>query len=451
MQQLIKNHIQPLLFAILALLLAGCAHFHSPKEKSADQAFTDVTHALAVYQTRRNDFNTNLKASTYLREHPKESIAPLLEVVKTKGYKWQSCGSILAKTKEEQVLYAYQDLLAENMFETKADGSRKLSAPRGVSYGGNIAKFLGEMGDERAIPVLRNAVDQGDHQVRRAAIEALYYLGDISMDQLLEMGVNEGYDSTGPVILSIAWNDKYSSPAYILFVLDCYINSFPDQTHGINIAHRYKVDCYDYLGKYDQALKEADLVLKLLGYQDRLISKKKERISNKMILPPTDTWTYTNALEKNAEYQLNLDVLFKTGEVKVSTAYTSFFKACNHPASDTNSVYSICKFPTETSVPELDGDTGVLATSHSSYGVSCITKTGVVIRVEFECRSLSEDDYNCDVDHSILIPFGGTGRCKKDDVWYRWKWQNLKMNPQVVPVVKTPLEKGSVQGTAGPR
>ncbi len=428
---MMKNNIQIPLYVALTLFLAGCAHFHLFKGREPTLS-PDVAKALAIFQDPTADFKTSRKAWDYLEEHPNESTSPLLAVVKTKGNSWQSAGHILAKTKNDDVLYTFIELLADNLFETEADGSRRLS-PKGVSYGGNIAEFLGEMGDKRAIPVLRNAVDKGDHQVRWAAIEALYYLGDISMDQLFKMGVNEGYSSTGHVILSIAWNDAYSDPAFILTVLDRFLETFPEEEFEVSLAHRYKMNCYDYLGKYDEALREADIIFEMLGYLPSPTESLKERIWNKMIQPPTDTWTYIDAPEEDAECSLNLNILFKTNEVKVSTAYTSSFKAYNYPVSDTNSVHSICNFPIETSVPRLDGDNGSLATPHSSYGVTSITKTGVVVRVEFECSYLPQDEYNCDVNHSILIPFGGTGRCKKDALLYRWKWKNLKSNQGMDP------------------
>ena len=194
-----KNHIQLILDATLTLLFVGYA-FSSPFKKGESALSTEVIEAPEIFHQEDESFKTRSKALDYLEEHVEEAIDPLLEIVKTKGYRWQSVGRILARSKSEKVLNVYLELLTNNLFETETDGSRRLWA-KGVSYGGNIAKFLGEMGDERAIQALRDAVDQGDHQVRWAAIKALYYLGDLSMDQLFEMGVNEGFHSTGTVIL----------------------------------------------------------------------------------------------------------------------------------------------------------------------------------------------------------------------------------------------------------
>lgn len=433
-------------------MLVSCTHFPSSEEneqKSSTEDFTDVAHALAVFQGPGSGLNDSIKAKNYLIEHSEESIDPLLEIVKTRDYSWQTAGHALAKTKNEKVLYTFIELLADNHFETEADGSRRLFA-KGVSYGGNIAKFLGKMGDERAIQALRDAVDQGDHQVRWAAIKALYYLGDLSMDQLFEMGINEGYHSTGTVILGIAYDDKYSDPAYILTVLDRFIETFPEEEFEVSLAHGYKAYCYDYLGQYPEALREIDVVFERQGYLSSPTKKHKERIWNKMIAPPTATWSYVNACEGDAECSLSLNILFKTNEVKVSTAYTSFFKPHNYSDTGSNSTHTLSQFPIETGNPQSNGDNETLEKSHSSFCVSGITETGVVVRVEFECSSI-EDEISCDVDHSVLIPFGGTGRCKKDDVLYRWKWENLKTRQSphfiapidvlVVPEKKTPVDE----------
>jgi tetratricopeptide (TPR) repeat protein len=347
-----------------------------------------------------------------------------LEIVKTKGCSWQSAGHILAKTKNEEVLYTFMELLADNLFEKEADGSRSLSPPKGVSYGGNIAGFLGKMEDERAIPVLRNAVDQGDHIVRWDALEALYYLGDISMDQLFEMGISEGYSSAGHVILSIAFNNKYSNPELILSILNRFIDSFPEQKFEVSLAHMYKIDCYDYLGKYDEALQEADVAIKLFGPKasnSRLINESKQRIINKMIPVPADAWTYVDALEAEAEYKLDFDVILKAGEEKMTVGYTSFFKVCDDPEN----VSSTCIFPTKTADSLTTKQGEAFADFRSSYVVTSITENGVVVRVGFRCRSL-RNGCSYDVDESVLIPFGGTGRCKKGDILYMWRWNNLK-------------------------
>jgi tetratricopeptide (TPR) repeat protein len=435
-----KNHIQLFLIAALTLLLSGRAlgePILSP----------DVVEALATFQDEKANFKTRGQALDYLEEHIEESIDPLLEIVKTKGYRWQSVGGILARSQNDKVLNFYLELLANNLFETEADGSRRLWA-KGVSYGGNIAKFLGKMGDERAIQALKDAVDQGDHQVRWAAIKALYYLGDLSMDQLFEMGINEGYHSTGTVILGIAYDDKYSDPAYILTVLDRFTETFPEEEFEVRLAHGYKAYCYDYLGKYLEALREIDIVFERQGYLSSPTKNHKERIWNKMIPPPTDTWTYTDAREVNAECSLSLNVSVKTNDVKVSTAYTSFFKSHNYSDTSSNSTHTLSLFPAKTSEPQSSGNNGTLEQSHSSFCVSGITETGIVVRVEFEC-SLIENEIFCDIDHSILIPFGGTGRCKKDDVQYRWKWENLKSRPSpdfIAPrdVLVVPVKKASV-------
>jgi hypothetical protein len=422
-----KNNILLIFWAALTFLLASCTPFFSSQKRdltTSTEDFTNTAHALAVFQGPSSGLNASIKAKNYLIEHSEESTDPLLEIVTTRDYSWQTAGHALAKTKNDKVLYTFIELLADNLFETEADGSRRPS-PKGVSYGGNIAEFLGEMGDERAVPSLWNAVEHGDRIVRWNALEALYYLGDLSMDQLFEMSVSEGYHSTGHVILSIASNDAHPEPAFILTVLDRFIETFPGEEFEVSLAHRYKMRCYDYLGKYDEALREADIVFEMLGYLPSPTKKHKERIWNKMIALPTATWSYVNAGEDDAECSLSLSILFKTNEVKVSSAYTSFFKSHSYSDTGSHSTHTLPQFPIETGNPQSNGDHGTLEKSHSSFCVSGITETGIVARVEFEYSS-PNNNFNCDVDHSILIPFGGTGRCKKDDVLYRWKWANLQ-------------------------
>jgi len=248
------------------------------------ETFTNVTQALEVFQQRGADFRASLQASKYLKEHPEESIAPLLEIVKSKGYRWQTAGSILAKTKNEEVLHIYMELLADNLFEKEADGSRKLSPPTGANYGAQIAEYLGKMGDKRAIPVLKKAVEQGDFQVSRSALEALFYLNDISMAELFEMASKEKYPSTTCVILSIAHDAMRSDPTNTLPVLDRIIDSFPEQKQNVGLSHMYKMECYEKIGRYEQAIQEAEQALKYseIDYLFEHISERKQEISDEM-------------------------------------------------------------------------------------------------------------------------------------------------------------------------
>ncbi len=139
------------------------------------------------------------KAVDYLASRPAQAISPLMEIVRggsaaPRGLMARFAAlspatrralTALARTREETAITFLIDLMKNNFYAREADGSRVrygLTTNNGCIvmpylFGGAVAEALGETGDKRVVPVLQEAVRQGDYEVSARARAALARLG----------------------------------------------------------------------------------------------------------------------------------------------------------------------------------------------------------------------------------------------------------------------------------
>ena len=161
------------------------------------QQFKDVNEAVEALENK--DWTVKDAAADYLAENQKESVLILKKLIKNKQSGWITATWALTKTKHESVLPFYIKLLEENFYSKDENGERiiyGLGSPNGClvfpnRYGGVLAYNLGIIGDERAVPVLREALKQGDKEVKEKAYFALYKLRDISVEDFFAIADTE--------------------------------------------------------------------------------------------------------------------------------------------------------------------------------------------------------------------------------------------------------------------
>jgi hypothetical protein len=247
-----------LALAVLAPVLAA----------GGEKSFSSVDEALGALNSNRG-----WSAVEYLAEHPKESVEPLLTIVKQgRPGPWISANSALLKSRDPRVAPFYIELLANNLYEKEADGSRKvygLGTRNGCTevpflYGGILAQTLGELGDRSAVPVLRDAVTHGDDEVRRQAYVALYRLGALSADDLFEKAKADASQTTAllRVIHQVACLRIRDDPSVTLRLLDRIVTTFPEQPSAVAAAHSLAASTFETLRQYDDAIRELDQVAK---------------------------------------------------------------------------------------------------------------------------------------------------------------------------------------------
>lgn len=246
-----------LALAVLAPVLAA----------GGEKPFSSVDEALRALTS-----DGRWSAIEYLAAHPKESVEPLLEIVKQgRSGAWISANTALVKSRDPRVAPFYIELLASNFYEKEADGSRKvygLGSQNGCLklpflYGGILARTLGELGDRSAVSVLRDALKQGDDEVQKQACVALYRLGALSADDLFEMAKGAANQPRAlAVIHQIACLRIADDAPLALSLLDRIITTFPDQPSAVASAHALAASTFETLGQYDDALRELDEVAK---------------------------------------------------------------------------------------------------------------------------------------------------------------------------------------------
>ena len=214
-------------------------------------------------------------AVQYLAAHPNESIPQLFRIVERQEPGWVYASVAIARSKDVRALPFLTHLLADNFFLKEADGTRMifgLGTKNGCFalpnlLGSVLADALGNLGDPRAIPTLREAVVQGDARVRRSAYAALYKLGGVSLDDLFSLG-NETQAELWDVLEGIGIGAMESDPHFAISVLDRIIARFSDDPHRVVGAHFWKMHIFEYAKDYDAALREADKVIQFAGYEN---------------------------------------------------------------------------------------------------------------------------------------------------------------------------------------
>lgn len=247
-------------------------------------AYTNT--ADAIWALVNADTSSKWSAVEYLAKHPEESVPILMKMVENQEKGWIYGSAALIRTKDERVVPFYIELLQNNYYAKEADGTRKqygLGTKNGCCvmpfiYGGVLAHALGEMGDKRAIPVLKEAAKQGDSEVRKNAYDALYKLGCLSLDDLFRVAKAKTDEQVNiPNILSgIGYASIHSDTRSALKVFDRIISELPEYECEIVSAHFGKVQCFELLKQYDDAIRECDEVLKFPKYEN-LIRQIKDR------------------------------------------------------------------------------------------------------------------------------------------------------------------------------
>jgi tetratricopeptide (TPR) repeat protein len=143
-----------------------------------------------------------------------------------------------------------------------------------------LAYGLGEIGDKRAVPVLREALKQGDKDVRENAYSALYKLEDISLEDFFALVDAEKEINIVSLISRIGNTNIHSNTNFAIEIFDRIIREFPQKQYEVAAAHFWKIQCYELLKQYDKALKECDEVLRFPEFENltEQVVQKKEKL-----------------------------------------------------------------------------------------------------------------------------------------------------------------------------
>jgi tetratricopeptide (TPR) repeat protein len=143
-----------------------------------------------------------------------------------------------------------------------------------------LAYHIGEIGDERAIPVLREALKQGDKEVKENAYFALYKLKDISIEDFFDIADTEKEVKIVSLISRIGLENIHSNTNFAIETFDRIIQGFPQERYEVASAHFWKIQCFELLKQYDKALQECDEVLKFPDFENLTIqaNQKKEKL-----------------------------------------------------------------------------------------------------------------------------------------------------------------------------
>jgi tetratricopeptide (TPR) repeat protein len=266
-------------FAAVLLVLA----VHPVQAEAQD--FKDTREALTALKSK--DFNESWKAMEYLAARPKESTAALMRLVEKKADGWILAMQALARTRQEKVILFYIRLLQENFYNKEESGQRiqyGMGSKYGCTvlsniYGSVLARHLGELGDARAIPVLKQALIEGDSQLKEKAYWSLYKLGAFSLDDLFQLG--KGEDNPGvrirEIIMQIGWEDTYTRPDFALEIFQRVVSEFPNEDYYVASAYFWQAQCFALIKQYDRAIQACNEVLKYPQFNDMVVQATKQR------------------------------------------------------------------------------------------------------------------------------------------------------------------------------
>jgi len=246
------------------------------------------------------DWKRVRKAEEYLLKNH----AVLMGIVENEEENCISCAYALVRSKNPEVVPLYIRLLRQNFFLKEPDGSRMefgFGAKNGCEessngYGSIMAYHLGEIGDKRAVPPLREAAEQGDSGVRKSAYCALYKLGEYSVDEILATigeisfwGEGAGAFATNPdgpspdTVLAMIDEVRSRNPKQGIELYDGIILRFPANSREAARAHFSKILCYEDLKKYDLALRQCGVASRNDKLEDytRRIQATRDRITKR--------------------------------------------------------------------------------------------------------------------------------------------------------------------------
>lgn len=276
-ERMLKTFIK---FSLLVVCLGIFNRFASAQE------FSNIDEAVQALKSK--DWKIKDKAADYLAQNSKESIPVLKKIIKIKDDGWITAMFTLGRTKDESVAPFYIKLLENNFYNKDKNGKRieyGLGSPFGCivepnRYGGDLAFWLGEIGDERAIPVLREALKQGDHEVRTHAYSALYKLKGISLEDFFKIVETEKEVNILSLISAIGRQNIHSNISFAIEIFDRIIQEFPQAQYEVAAAHFSKIQCFELLEQFDKALEECDEVLKYPEFENltKQVVEKKEKL-----------------------------------------------------------------------------------------------------------------------------------------------------------------------------
>ena len=270
--------------------------FLLPVRVAAGEAnYTNVLDAIAALT--RSSGQSQWEAVEYLAKHPEQSVPPLMQMVEKQENGWIFASGALTRSMDARVVPFYIGLLRNNFYAKEADGTRKqygLGSKNGCTvwqfiYGGVLARSLGEMGDKRAIPVLKQAAKQGDTEVRKNAYEALYKLRALSLDELFKMAKDKSDPEVNipDIIEGIGWANIHSDPRFAIMLFDRVIAALPSYEYEVASAHFWKAQCFELLKQYDDAIRECNEVTKFPRYNNLTSQVKEQQIRLKKLLDET--------------------------------------------------------------------------------------------------------------------------------------------------------------------
>ncbi len=256
------------------------------------QEFKNVSEAIDSLRSSENEIEK--AALNYLSTCPDKSIPILEEVITKQENNWYEAADALTKIGGKKVVPFYIELLKNNFYEKNKKGERigyGLGSGNGCTvipyiYGSVLADQLGYLGDTSAIPVLKDAVRQGDYYVREAAYNALYRLKVMTIDQLFDIAIKHSDPEAHilELISGIAWVKTYTEPKNAIEIYDRIIREFPEDDYYVTSSHFWKIDCYEILDRLDDAITECEEVMKHSQHKDMVKqaeAKKAELISSK--------------------------------------------------------------------------------------------------------------------------------------------------------------------------
>ncbi|GEM_PF-2784209 len=256
----------------------GVAALLASASISCSGEVTSIEEAIAVIQDENSeDLKRDQEAEEYLSKNQKASLPVLMRIVKNKEAGWISCAFILEKSEDPDVVPLFIDLVRKNFFMKEADGSRMefgFALKNGSElvtnqYGAVLVSLLGSIGDPQALPVLKDAAKHGDPEVQRNAYQALYELGAISFDEIFEFAKTADPSVRMPdIVMGVINGLIHRDPERAVGLYDRVIDEFPKESYEVAGAHYWKIQCYRNLKKFDRALAQCDVVLKVVKFEN---------------------------------------------------------------------------------------------------------------------------------------------------------------------------------------
>lgn len=265
---------------VLSMLLIGTFCF-----AANGQQFTDTDEAIAALGNK--DWQIKQAAIDFLAENPQKSVSLLKKIIEEQKENWIWAMSPLNKASKEDAVSLYIKLLGDNFYLKEKDGTRKifgLGSKNGCLvqpniYGRVLAKNLGWLGNKLAIPVLKEALKQGDIEVRTSAFYALYELDYFSLQNLFDLAKQEKEVDIAEIIMSVGWKNIHSNNELAIKIFDRIIEEFPNDKYKVASAHFWKIQCFELLQMLDKALLECDEVLKypeFVNLTEQVVKKKQD-------------------------------------------------------------------------------------------------------------------------------------------------------------------------------